>query len=63
MSPGVLPHVTVVSPSTRNADGSVTLDLGRMQAGRAVTRSVTLRNDGAVPATVKFEMSSPSQAK
>ncbi len=46
-----------------NADGSLVVDMGRMQAGRTVTRSITLRNDGAVSATVKFDMASPSQAK
>ena len=53
---GTLPCVSVVEPIARAADGRLVIDFDRVRQGKSRTRHIVLRNDGIVPATVRFDM-------
>ena len=56
---GTLPHVVVDSPSVRTKTGAVLLKFRKLLCGLQQTIPVILRNDGILPAKVKFEWVSP----
>lgn len=52
---GVLPHVTLVEPSVRAANGHPLLKFPRLLLGREHTLPVLLRNDGSLPASYRLD--------
>jgi len=53
---GTLPCVTVVEPSTLSNDASFVLDIGRVRLGSEKKKYITVRNDGIVSATLRFDV-------
>ena len=53
---GTLPCITVEKPISRNDEGVLELDFGRIRAQRKKKLPLVIRNDGIVPATVLFNM-------
>ena len=53
---GTMPCITVEKPTVLTADGHVLVDFGDLQAKKIKTLPLALRNNGAVPATVCFDM-------
>ncbi|GBG33770.1 Hydrocephalus-inducing protein-like [Hondaea fermentalgiana] len=53
---GTLPCLTVVEPSQLSDDAKFQVDLGRTQLRKSRSKEITVRNDGIVPATVRFDM-------
>lgn len=57
---GVLPHVTVLEPTTRTPAGRPLLKFNRLLVGREQSLPLVLRNDGSLPAS--YRLDSPSSA-
>lgn len=53
---GTLPCISIDQPTNRLPDGSLALDFGRTHINRSSKRKLTIRNDGAMPATCLFDM-------
>ena len=53
---GTLPCISIDQPTNRLPDGSLSLDFGRTHINRSTKRLLTIRNDGAMPATCLFDM-------
>eukprot|EP00501_MAST-03F_sp_TOSAG23-6_P000263 GSMAST32.ASY1.ANO1.269.1 assembled CDS len=58
---GTMPCITIMDPMTRSANGRVLLDFNKLQIGKSRTRSITVRNDGIVPCTVRLSVSGKSK--
>lgn len=52
---GTLPHVTVESPVLRGKGGTSLLKFRRTICGQSMNMPVVLKNDGIIPAKLKFE--------
>mmetsp|Transcript_2050 Transcript_2050/g.4151 ORF Transcript_2050/g.4151 Transcript_2050/m.4151 type:complete len:2040 (-) Transcript_2050:7-6126(-) len=53
---GTLPCLTIVEPSTLSDNAKFTVDHGRTQVGKTKSKQISIRNDGIVPATVRYDM-------
>jgi len=53
---GTLPCISIDQPTNRLPDGSLSLDFGKTHINRSSKRKLTIRNDGAMPATCLFDM-------
>lgn len=58
---GSLPNVTIENNCEVLSDGTLGLDIGRVHVGRSIEKIVTLRNDGAFPATCLLDLQGHSE--
>ncbi len=53
---GTLPCVTIQEPTELDDESRLSMKFGRLQKGKKRSKMVTVRNDGIVDATVRFDM-------
>jgi len=51
---GTLPRVTITQPSLRNANGQAKVQFNRLLVGKVQTVPFSIKNEGIMPATVRF---------
>lgn len=47
--------MTVIRPAAFTDEAKLLMDFGRLRTGRSMTKQVVVRNDGTVPATIRFD--------
>lgn len=52
---GTLPCISIEQPTTRDADGNITINFSKVLLERSICKKFLLRNDGVMPATCLFE--------
>jgi len=53
---GTLPHITVEEPSALTPEGAPLVKFPRLLLGKRLTRPITLRNNGIIPAVCRVDM-------
>ena len=53
---GTLPHVTVEEPAAFSEEGTPLVKFPRLLLGKRLTRPITLRNNGIIPAVCRVDM-------
>jgi len=53
---GTLPHVTVEEPAALDERGAPLVKFPRLLLGKRLTRPITLRNNGIIPAVCRVDM-------
>ena len=54
---GTMPCISVESPTTRDEEGNLLVQFGRVHVQRVSKKKLVIRNDGVMPATCLFDMS------